>query len=90
MKNRGIQQEIPRMEHPRPQLERESWETLNGLWEFDFDFSQSGIDENGMTFLILMKFWSHSARKADCRGLPILILSRQHGIGALFLFLRIR
>ena len=44
MKNRGIQQEIPRMEHPRPQLERESWETLNGLWEFDFDFSQSGID----------------------------------------------
>lgn len=36
----------PRPEHPRPQLMRDSWESLNGIWEFAFDFSNSGI-ENG-------------------------------------------
>lgn len=39
-----MQNEVPRGEHPRPQLKRESWETLNGLWEFDFDFSKSGLE----------------------------------------------
>lgn len=32
---------IPRPEHPRPQFYRESWENLNGSWEFDFDFGDS-------------------------------------------------
>ena len=35
---------IPREEHPRPQMQRDTWETLNGSWEFAFDFSKSGID----------------------------------------------
>ena len=35
---------IPRKEHPRPQMQRDTWETLNGSWEFAFDFSKSGID----------------------------------------------
>lgn len=32
---------IPRPEHPRPQFYRESWQTLNGVWQFDFDCSDS-------------------------------------------------
>ncbi|MBO5754767.1 MAG: beta-galactosidase, partial [Clostridia bacterium] len=32
---------LPRNEHPNPQWERESWQCLNGEWEFDFDFGVS-------------------------------------------------
>lgn len=32
---------IPRPEHPRPQFFRESWRSLNGAWQFDFDYSDS-------------------------------------------------
>ncbi len=32
---------IPRPEHPRPQFFRENWRTLNGTWQFDFDYSDS-------------------------------------------------
>lgn len=35
---------IPRPEHPNPQLERETWENLNGTWEFEIDKSVSGKD----------------------------------------------
>lgn len=37
---------IPRPEYPRPQLARgnESWLNLNGSWEFEFDFGNSGIE----------------------------------------------
>ena len=27
---------IPRYEHPRPDLYRDGWQSLNGIWEFDF------------------------------------------------------
>ncbi len=30
-------------EHPRPQLFRPDWENLNGQWDFEFDFSNSGL-----------------------------------------------
>ena len=33
---------IPRPEYPRPQFARDSWENLNGPWEFAFDFGDSG------------------------------------------------
>ncbi|MHC1694581.1 MAG: sugar-binding domain-containing protein [Eubacteriales bacterium] len=33
---------IPRPEHPRPQMFRSSWQSLNGEWDFEFDFSNSG------------------------------------------------
>lgn len=26
--------ELPRAEHPRPQLMRDAWESLNGMWGF--------------------------------------------------------
>jgi beta-galactosidase/beta-glucuronidase len=34
--------QTPRPEHPRPQLRRDAWLSLNGSWDFDFDFSLSG------------------------------------------------
>ena len=35
-------QEIPRPEYPRPQLVREDWINLNGVWEFEIDHGKSG------------------------------------------------
>lgn len=35
---------IPRPEHPNPQFERETWENLNGEWEFEIDKSISGAE----------------------------------------------
>ena len=35
---------IPRSEHPNPQLQRENWVNLNGIWEFEIDKSASGVD----------------------------------------------
>lgn len=35
---------IPRPEHPRPQFYRPEWLNLNGVWTFEFDFSESGDD----------------------------------------------
>ncbi len=35
-------QHIFRTEHPKPQFERSDWENLNGIWEFEKDFSDSG------------------------------------------------
>lgn len=34
---------IPRCEHPKPQMQRENWMNLNGEWDFAFDFGNSGI-----------------------------------------------
>jgi len=35
---------IPRPEHPRPQLVRPDWLSLNGEWQFEIDRGNSGID----------------------------------------------
>ena len=34
---------IPRPEHPKPQLQRDSWINLNGQWSYTFDFGESGM-----------------------------------------------
>ena len=34
----------PRAEHPNPQWERKNWRSLNGVWEFEFDFGCSAIE----------------------------------------------
>lgn len=34
---------LPRPEHPRPQLVRPSWQSLNGEWDFAVDLGDSGI-----------------------------------------------
>jgi len=35
--------DIPRPEYPRPQMVREAWLNLNGIWEFEFDPGLSGV-----------------------------------------------
>ena len=35
---------IPRPEYPRPQFIRNDWINLNGKWNFEFDFGESGLD----------------------------------------------
>ncbi|HXN23473.1 MAG TPA: glycoside hydrolase family 2 TIM barrel-domain containing protein [Candidatus Dormibacteraeota bacterium] len=37
---------VPRPEFPQPQFERPQWRTLNGVWHFDFDDENVGIDKN--------------------------------------------
>ena len=37
---------IPLAEHPRPDFQRAAWLNLNGPWEFRFDKSDSGADQN--------------------------------------------
>ncbi len=36
---------IPRPEHPKPQFERQTWENLNGPWQFDIDLGASNPHE---------------------------------------------
>jgi len=36
---------VPRPEHPRPDLMRADWQTLNGRWEFEFDDADRGLAE---------------------------------------------
>ena len=36
---------IPRQEYPRPQFVRDEWINLNGNWSYEFDFSESGNDD---------------------------------------------
>jgi len=36
--------DIPRPEHPRPQLVRPDWLSLNGTWQFEIDQSDSGLE----------------------------------------------
>ena len=60
--------QIPRPEHPHPQMKREHWKNLNGEWDFSFDFGCSGIDQKwqeGKTDWekkILVPFCPESAR----------------------------
>lgn len=35
----------PRPEYPQPQFEREDWRSLNGIWEFEFDDQDAGLNE---------------------------------------------
>jgi len=35
---------IPRPEHPRPQLTRPDWVSLNGTWEFEVDQGDTGLE----------------------------------------------
>lgn len=40
---------VPRPEHPRPDLLRENWMTLNGEWQFEIDKAADG-DARGLTY----------------------------------------
>jgi beta-galactosidase/beta-glucuronidase len=36
--------ETPRPEHPRPQFVRPDWQSLNGVWQFEIDQGDSGLE----------------------------------------------
>ena len=40
---------VPRAEHPRPDLMRENWMSLNGEWQFEIDKAADG-DSRGLTY----------------------------------------
>ena len=45
-------QQIPLPEHPRPDFERSNWLNLNGIWDFEFDSLNIGVEkiwQNGNT-----------------------------------------
>lgn len=55
----------PRPEHPRPQLAREKWLCINGLWTYSFDFGKSGKERgfhlsNGFDDPIVVPFCPES------------------------------
>ncbi|MBQ6473995.1 MAG: hypothetical protein IJJ33_18545 [Victivallales bacterium] len=35
---------IPRPEYPRPQFARKEWQNLNGEWEFEIDYADTGLE----------------------------------------------
>ncbi|WP_390405480.1 glycoside hydrolase family 2 protein [Lacticaseibacillus jixiensis] len=38
--------QIPRPEYPQPQFQRETWQNLNGQWDFLIDAGASGLDQH--------------------------------------------
>ncbi len=38
-------QSIPLPEHPRPDFERTQWQNLNGVWQFEFDSLDQGLNK---------------------------------------------
>ena len=65
-------QETPRPEFPQPQFERAEWQTLNGLWEFEFDDANAGAGEN----------WAAGTKKFSRSILvPFAFETRRSGIG---------
>ncbi len=56
---------IPRPEYPRPQLVRQDWLNLNGLWEFELDPGKSGLQRglmkaDGLSQKIIVPFCPES------------------------------
>lgn len=40
---------IPRPEHPRPDMQRNDWLNLNGTWQLAFDPGQTGAEQRWQT-----------------------------------------
>ncbi len=66
---------IPRPEHPRPSFVRDTWQNLNGDWEFLFDFGNSGRDRK--------LYLNENFSKGDIKRItvPFCPESRLSGIG---------
>lgn len=64
--------EVPRPEYPRPQMQRPEWLNLNGVWDFQFDDEDSGLEEQ----------W-YSGRKVFDRKIlvPFTFEAQRSGIG---------
>jgi hypothetical protein len=68
---RPARAEAPRAEHPRPDLQRENWMTLNGEWQFEINDKAEG-DSRGL---------SHGRDLADRIIGPFRPESKLSGIG---------
>jgi beta-galactosidase/beta-glucuronidase len=65
-------EEIPRAEYPQPQFQREQWLNLNGLWEFEFDDANAGLEQN----------WASGEKEFSRKILvPFCFESKRSGIG---------
>ena len=62
--------EIPRCEHPRPDLVRVNWQCLNGEWEFQYDRDSQGEAEK----------WMDKERLSDTIVVPFEIESIYSGV----------
>ncbi len=56
---------LPRQEYPRPQMKRENWLNLNGVWDFEIDQGKSGRErklpaKKGLENKILVPFCPES------------------------------
>ena len=49
-----LAQTIPLAEHPRPDFERPQWQNLNGVWQFEFDSLNIGLENTW--YLATQKF----------------------------------
>jgi beta-galactosidase/beta-glucuronidase len=64
--------DVPRPEHPRPDMVRADWQSLNGPWEFEFDDADKGQAER----------WQAGSRKFSKKILvPYCFQSKLSGIG---------
>ena len=63
---------IYRSEHPKPQFMRSAWENLNGEWDFEFDFSNSGRER---------RMFSSEAEFSKKINVPFCPESKLSGIG---------
>ncbi|HEV8130892.1 MAG TPA: glycoside hydrolase family 2 TIM barrel-domain containing protein [Acidobacteriota bacterium] len=61
----------PRAEHPRPDLMRADWQTLNGPWEFEFDDTDRGLAE---------RWYAGSRRLSRTIQVPYCFQSKLSGI----------
>ncbi len=67
----AVAQPVPRSEYPQPQFQRELWLSLNGNWEFEFDDSNRGMDEN----------WGGAHKFSRTIMVPYAFESKLSGIG---------
>jgi beta-galactosidase/beta-glucuronidase len=61
-----------RNEYPRPQLERKTWQNLNGKWAFLFDDQNIGLKE---------KWYKHTHQFAQSIEVPFVYQTKKSGIG---------
>lgn len=80
--------DAPRPEYPQPQFEREDWKNLNGIWDFEFDDPDRGVDENwaagtqpfSRSIVVPFCFESPASTIADPGDHPVVWYRRQFEI----------
>ena len=58
---------VPRAKHPRPDLFRENWMTLNGEWQFEIDKAADN-EAQGLTYGKVLNSGSSGSRVSSFEG----------------------